>query len=58
MTMEKYGVCKVCYGKDSPEGLTKLATGEYKCPQCGKVVITKLELHEEIRVRDEDEDKK
>ena len=50
--MEKYGVCKTCYDKQDISGLEKLASGEFKCPTCERVVISTLSLDETIRLSD------
>jgi len=60
MSMEKYGVCKTCYGKpiskkDLEKTFVKTASGNYKCPICGQHLLKELNFNETIQVDDKEE---
>ena len=52
--MEKYGVsCKCVQGDPDPKQLTKLADGNVKCAQCGRIhKLDTIHLKDEVQLED------
>ena len=61
--MEKYGVCKTCFGRpkdnqDLQDNFVKTACGDFACPQCGQVVMQELQFDETIEITEETNEEK